>query len=263
MNKYFNHARRLMAVHAVLAGLALLPVLSQAGVVVVTPPTTPGTLSLVQGWNLVGNSMEAPMAVAANFNDATKVTTIWKWVTSGSTPGIVYPAWAFYSPVQADGGQAYAASKGYDFLTTIQAGEGFWVNAKTPFTAALPTGAAVQPSSFMPALASPPTVGGTHALVRGWNLIATGANPTPTQLNAAIATSASTPPAAGQISTNLTTLWAWNASAPGWYFWAPGLVNNGTLGSYLSTKGYFDFATLPGTTAGTLSPTTGAWVNVP
>lgn len=262
MNKYFAFARP-MARGVLLAGLALIPVLSQAGVVVVTPPAPAVTLELVQGWNLVGNSVEAPLAVPASFNDASKVTTLWKWVTSGSTPGVAYPAWAFYSPLQADGGQAYAASKGYDFLSTIEAGEGFWVNAKTAFTAALPTGAAVQPSSFMPALASPPTAGGGHALAHGWSLIATGHNPTAAQFSAAIASPASAPPPAGQVHTSLTTLWAWSASASGWYFWAPALVNSDALTSYLATKDYLDFAGMPGASPGTLAPTTGVWVNLP
>jgi hypothetical protein len=40
--------------------------------------------------------------------------------------------------VLEDGGLAYAAGKGYDFLTTIKSGDGFWVNAKEPFSATLP-----------------------------------------------------------------------------------------------------------------------------
>jgi len=211
----------------------------------------------------VGNSVEAPIAVATSFNNPNQAITLWKWVTSGSTAGISYPAWAFYTPAQADGGKAYAATKGYDFLTTINAGEGFWVNAKIDFTTPLPSGAAVQASSFMPALATPATAGGTHALPKGWNLIAMGNNPSPAQLNAALATSVATPPAVGQVYTNLTTLWAWDAGRLLWYFWAPNLVNNGGLAAYLVNKEYLDFATLPGTPMGTLSPTTGVWVNLP
>jgi hypothetical protein len=105
------------------------------------------SVALVPGWNLVGNGIEAPIT-ATSFNDATKVTTIWKWVTSGTTQGITYPAWAFYTPTQNDGGQSYAASKGCDFLTTINAGEGFWVNAKATFTAQLPAGTAIASTSF-------------------------------------------------------------------------------------------------------------------
>jgi hypothetical protein len=222
-------------------------------------------ITLFKGWNLVGNSVEAPITVADSFGDGNQAITLWKWVTSGSTAGISYPAWAFYAPSQADGGKAYAASKGYDFLTTINAGEGFWVNAKIPFVTPLPSGNAVQASSFMPALSStnPPTAGGVHALSKGWSLIATSGDPTPEQLDSALSTSASTPPASGKVYNNLTTLWAWDAGQSMWYFWAPNLVNNGGLATYLLNKGYLDFATFPGTPAGSLSSTTGVWVNMP
>ena len=269
-----------------LVWLALSPLLASAGVVAVTSSTTSTSttststtttsttttttqapiatnINLVKGWNLVGNSVEAPITVATSFNNATQAITLWKWVTSGSTAGISYPAWAFYTPAQTDGGKVYAATKGYDFLTTINAGEGFWVNAKTDFSTPLPAGAAVQASSFMPALATPPTAGGAHALSKGWNLIAMGGQPSPAQLDAALATTASTLPASGQVATNLTTLWAWDAGQTLWYFWAPNLVNNGGLAAYLASKGYLDFAALPGTPMGTLSPTTGVWVNLP
>jgi len=211
------------------------------------------TANLTTGWNLVGNGVEAQITVAGTFNDKTKVSTVWKWVTSGTTKGITYPAWAFYTPSQSDGGQAYASSKGYDFLITINAGEGFWVNALTSVALPLPTGALVQSNSFQPS-------SGTHALPSGWSLIASGDSLTPAGINVQLS---STPPTAGSIPTNLTTLWAWNATSAGWYFWAPSLINNGTLGSYLSSKGYLDFNTLPGTPAGTISPTTGFWVNMP
>jgi hypothetical protein len=287
-NKFIGCASFKSAIHAgrsLLLLLALSPLLAAAGVVVATSstsstsstttsttvsstttttsPATAASIALVTGWNLVGNSVEAPITVATSFNDPAQVTTIWKWVTSGSTAGISYPAWAFYAPSQPDGGKAYAATKGYDFLTTINAGEGFWVNAKTNFTTPLPNGTAVQASSFMPALATPVTAGGAHALPHGWSLIATGNNPTPAQFDAALSTSLSTPPAVGPVYTNLTTLWAWNASQSSWYFWAPSLVNNGGLAAYLISKQYSDFATLPSTPAGTLSPTTGVWVNMP
>jgi probable HAF family extracellular repeat protein len=76
-------------------------------------------VSLTSGWNLLGNGGEASITVSASFSDSTKVATVWKWVISGTTTGITYPAWAFYTPLQSDGGKAYAASKGYEFLTTV------------------------------------------------------------------------------------------------------------------------------------------------
>ena len=87
----------------------------------------------IAGWNLLGYSDAADVVVADAFGDKTKVTTVWKWTATG---------WAFYSPDLADGGGAYAASKGYDFLTTIKSGDGFWVNAKSTFSVTLPASAA-------------------------------------------------------------------------------------------------------------------------
>lgn len=87
----------------------------------------------VTGWNLLGYSDAADVVVADAFGDKALVTTVWKWTGAG---------WAFYSPDLLDGGQSYAQSKGYAFLTTIKSGDGFWVNAKQPFSATLPAPAA-------------------------------------------------------------------------------------------------------------------------
>jgi hypothetical protein len=205
----------------------------------------------------VGNGVEAPLAVAAVFNDAAKVATVWKWVPSGSTSGIDYPTWAFYTPTQADGGKAYAADRGYDFLTTVNGGEGFWVNAKSGFTFTLPTGVAVQSSSFMPG-------SGGHALPSGWSLIAIGDNQTVAEFNAKLSATPPTttvppdfPPGyTPPTPNNLSTLWAWDAVRNGWYFWSPIMVTIGTLAEYRASYNYLDFVN-------PLSPTSGFWVKRP
>ena len=213
-------------------------------------------LRLVAGWNLVGNAVEAPIAVAQTFHDASKVNSVWKWDGNRAR-------WAFYSPSLSDGGAAYANSAGYSALATVAAGEGYWVNALAAWSLALATGTAVQASSFRPAQPNPATPGGAHALPSGWSLIATGDNPNPSQFAAAIATRNSTAPATGQVNTSLTSLWAWNAAQQRWYFWAPSLVNSGGLSSYIGSRQYLDFANMPSTPSGTLSPTSGFWVNIP
>ena len=109
-------------------------------------------VSLMQGWNLVGNSSVGSLDVVSQLGDASRVTTVWKWNASQSK-------WAFYAPSMT--GQAltdYAASKGYDVLSTIDSGEGYWVNSKIGFTAPLPAGSAIASASFQ-------TMGA------GWNLI--------------------------------------------------------------------------------------------
>ena len=96
-------------------------------------------------------------------------------------------------------------------------------------------------------------VTGFHALGKGWNLVAAGDKPTPLAFHQAI----------GPLPINFTTLWAWDAAKKGWYFWAPGLAGEGNLAAYLTQKSYLDFMTLPNIPPGTLSPTTGFWVNRP
>ncbi len=202
------------------------------------------TLNLLANWNLLGNSVNVPLTVANIFSDQSKVATVWKWIASSSK-------WAFYTPSLGDGGQAYATAKGYDFLTTINGGEGYWVNAKTAFPVSIPSGAAVNAIYFQEQIVS-----AQNKLVQGWNLIAIGDNLTPGDFNRKLSL---TPPAQGIIPLNVTTLWAWDSGLSSWYFYAPSLEISNGLGNYITNKGYLDF-TLKGKT---LDPTTGFWVNKP
>lgn len=219
-----------------------------------TTTTIPSTFTIdfVSGWNLVGNGVEASIEVADTFNDPTEVATVWKWLVAGSSEGSPHPSkWAFYNPNMDDSGQAYAASKGFELLTTINAGEGFWVNANTEFSVPLPSGQAVQSKSFE-------TTVGSHALPSGWSLIAIGDYKDPAGFNYQLSV---TPPTAGTIPLNVTTVWAWNAVLSKWYFWSPVMVNQGTLTNYIESKGFLDFATMPTSQAGVITPSMGVWVN--
>lgn len=198
-------------------------------------------MNVIQGWNLLGNGLSGAIAVASLFNDYNIVQTVWKWI-AGSTPG-----WAFYTPGQGDGGAAYAATKGYAQLTTINAGEGFWINAKQGFTLQL-AGSPVLTPSFSP------SSGSALALPTGWSLIAVGDNPTPRDFANGIAGGT---PSSGVAATSLVTLWAWDPLSISWYFYAPQLDNNGGLAGYTQNKEYLDFLG----TGKTLSPSTGFWVN--
>jgi hypothetical protein len=188
------------------------------------------TLSVLPGWNQLGNGYHAQIDVVAQ---TTK--------------------WAFYAPSLT--GQTmvdYAVSKGYDVLSRVEAGEGFWVNSKQAKEVSMPMGANVTSSTFSQA--------GTRPLGVGWSLIATGDSPTPTGFNNALSL---TPPVPGPLLLNVTSIWAWDTTTPGWYFWAPSLVNAGSLSNYSTTKGYLDFTVISNTPMGSLSPYTGAWVNKP
>ena len=94
------------------------------------------TLDVVSSWNLLGYSDVTSVVVSDTFGNSGYVATVWKW-------NPITARWAFYSPALPDGGQAYAATKGYEFLTTIKTGNGFWVNAKAPFSITLPAAVVV------------------------------------------------------------------------------------------------------------------------
>ncbi len=191
-------------------------------------------LPLAAGWNLVGNSTSIALTAGTLFGgDAAKVTTVWKWLPTASK-------WAFYAPSLPDGGAAYAASKGYAFLTTISPGDGFWVNANAAFMVQLPAGAAVSSAALRSTLGT------------GWNLVAVGDNRAPRGFNQVVG-----PPSAESIPINLTSLWAWDNPGSHWYFYAPSLDQSGSLASYVQQKSYLDFG------AKTLDPVTGFWVNRP
>jgi hypothetical protein len=194
-------------------------------------------LNLNVGWNLVGKTSSGSLNVAAVFGDLTKVITVWKWIASTAK-------WAFYTPLMDVATlQTYAASKAYDVLSTINGGEGFWVNTNITFAAQVPTGSTVNSASF-------------QNMGSGWNLIATGENNTPRDFNNQISLS---PPSPGVIPNNLTTLWAWDNPSSKWYFYAPSLDASSGLSAYINSKGYLDF-----TAAGkTLGQGVGFWVNKP
>jgi hypothetical protein len=213
------------------------------------------TATLVKGWNLMGNSSSSPLDVT-KLGDATQsqVTTVWKWV-----PG--KQRWAFYTPAYTAAELlTYANGKGYDVLSSINGGEGFWVNASAGFQLTLPVGSAVLTSTFGDSL---DTSVAPNGLPAGWSLIAVGDGASPRAFVNAVSV---TPPAnvnGANAANSLISMWAWDSATTNWYFYAPNLDNSGGLVSYITSKLYEDFAgsaTLP---VKILSPTTGFWVNHP
>jgi hypothetical protein len=189
------------------------------------------SLSLPQGWSLLGNSLNQALSVASLYGDPTSVISVWKW-DAGAL------GWQFYtSLMDAATLQSYAASKGYTVLAEIKPGEGYWVNAKASPTIATQSGA-----SFILTSSN---------LAKGWNLAATGIDLTPSAFDANL--KASLP------GTGVTTLWAWDSSTSKWYFFAPSLEAQGgtALSDYIASKNYLDFAQRNKT----LGSGTGFWVN--
>jgi hypothetical protein len=207
-------------------------------------------LTIAPSWNLVGNSGSLPLTVATvlPISTTSNVSTVWKWIAATSK-------WAFYTPLQSDGGQAYALSKGYDFLVTIDGGEGFWVNSNvgTSFTVPLPSGGNPISSTQFADQLSPLT----NHLPKGWSLISIGDNRSPSGFATVLSTSQ---PTQGTVPLSIVSLWAWDNSKLKWYFYAPDLDNAKTLANYISSKQYLDFSATP---VKALDPSTGFWVNHP
>ena len=178
-------------------------------------------LSLSTGWNLAGNSTTTPMDVKTGIGAQAGIHSVWKWDASGSR-------WAFYAPsLDATGTLAsYAATNGYNVLTTINPGEGFWVNALAPVAMGSQSG-----TGFSLASAN---------LANGWNLVATADDVSPATFSSNVG--------------NVTSLWAWDSSNSAWYFYTPSLTTT-DLSNYIQSKGYRDFANL------TLGKGRGFWVN--
>jgi streptogramin lyase len=200
---------------------------------------TPGTLSLAAGWNLVGNSSLAPWNVSSVFGKSGAVNSVWKWNYSTGQ-------WAFYTPSQADGGAAFAASKGYTTLVSVNPGEGLWVNMATSFIATLPSGPTIRSATLR------------GKLGRGWSLLAVGDSSTPAQFNVAMGNTSSN---TATVPQNVLSVWAWDAASQKWFFYAPSLDTQGgtALLDFINSQGYLDFVE----SGVHLGPTTGFWVNRP
>lgn len=200
-----------------------------------TPPDLTITPMVGQGWNLLGNGLNQAIPVAVALADANVVTSVWKWDAAADR-------WLFYTPLlDSVSLEAYVSRRGYGVLTEVLPGEGYWVNAKAQAALAAQSGQ--------------PVVLTTNQLLSGWNLVATGTNPSPSELVAEGALTG--PPGSAGSSSSVISLWAWNTELQQWYLYAPSLADRGQLQQYLSGRGYLDF-----TQGGrTLAPGTGFWVN--
>ena len=183
-------------------------------------PSANRTLYLATGWNLLSNTVNGDLAVASVLADTTKISSAWKWSNERSK-------WAFYAPsLSSQSLSDYATSQNYDVLSTVSAGEGFWVNAKVATSITLPDAAAVVSSSVQSHLRS------------GWNLVGVGEPKAPSDFES-------------------VSLWGWDPIKSKWYFFAPTLDLSGELSSYAQSHGYLSFET----TGKKLLQGNGFWVN--
>ena len=185
---------------------------------------TATSLSLVAGWNLIGNGGTTALNVAdtALFGDPAKVASVWKWVAASGK-------WAIYLPsLSGQGLSDYASSRGYNVMSSIDGGEGFWVNVISPYAVTLPAAPALLATTLQAGLPS------------GWSLVAIGETK-----NAA--------------DFDVTSLWAWHSGSSAWYFFAPTLNASGGLAAHILSRGYLDFAG----TGKRLGQGVGFWVKKP
>lgn len=192
------------------------------------------------GWQLLGNSDDAPISVRAIFGDVSlEVLSVFKWDSDNSK-------WAFYSPLlDAQGGLVdYVTKNDYKLLTTIAGGEGYWVNFKGyGFSYRSSSEVHVDPSSFRSS--------GTNALRSGkWNLIATGKTQTPSEFISEISVTDSS----GGATSTATTVMAWSLAHDSWHYYDKKLEQAGTLQDFLIKKGYHQFPSK-------MEPGIGYWVN--
>ena len=134
-------------------------------------------------------------------NASPTIVSVWKW--TGTT-------WSVYLPGEGTPG-TYAASKGFGQLTTIGAGEGFWVNS----TGVLDVSLTGTPAS------------GGLSLAVGWNLVG---------LKGTVAKTVS---ALVVEPEKIISLWKWEGST-----WSVHLPGEATPGSYAASKGFGVLATI-------------------
>lgn len=184
-------------------------------------------VSVLPGWNQLGNGYHTQIDVASTFGNAANVGSIWKWLPATGK-------WAYYDPQQADGGAAYAASLGLDTLTSINDGEGYWINANQGFNFSQPSGVAVATSEYKS--------GGALALSAGWNQVSIGYAKTASGFNNALSDAT---PAPGTTALSVQSIWAWDTATSKWYFYSPSLDAQGAtvLSDYIAANGYLSFGT--------------------
>ena len=197
----------------------------------------------------MGNSLNVSLDVATVFGSpsapvagSANIASIWKWDAVNRT-------WAYYSPGLTSAQIAgFTGNQGYQVLTTINPGEGYWVNARNTVTLA--------PQSGTPFSYSSANFAG---LPSSWNLIATASNQSPHAFTNTV--SALPPPNSGvNTADTFVSLWAWSAADQVWYYYAPQLDNSGGLPavkSFANSKGYLHFED----NAKKLDTGTGFWVN--
>ena len=216
------------------------------------PPSTLA-LALELQFNLVGNGTTSALNVAAVFgnqdpgnqvaNVTDKVDAVWHWNSTTQK-------WQFYTPqLTAAQSAAYATSHSFEILSSVPAGEGYWISTYAAFTLNVPWGTPFNYGSVS---------FGTRP--HQWNLLAIGSTSTVQAFNCNV----DLPPSPGQpCAANFESLWAWKATLPQkWYFYSPQLDAGVpfTNCAYAASNNFLCFDT---PTLKQLGPGAGFWVYRP
>ena len=235
------------------SGAAACQVTMNAGLSVTATFSNGTQKDLVSGFNLIGNATTTAVDVISTFGSldhpvggvTASVDAVWAWDAANQK-------WLFHTPAfTAAGSAAYAAANGFEALTAIAPGKGYWVHATAPFTLAMPGGSPFNTYSGLQFDALP-----AHA----FNLLSIAAVETPRAFNSAVGL---TPPSPGIVPENFSSLWAWDAVRGRWYFYSPHLeqVGQQTNAQYCAANGYQDFGGgTPPAPALNLGPGVGFWV---
>jgi len=154
---------------------------------------TTKTISLVKGWNLINTPVQPDDSSAETVLNGLDYVSAWKWVNG---------KWAVLLKDQDT--QEYASSKGFQVLSTINAGEGFWLNMNSAGSLTI-TGNAPSTSNLY--------------FVQGWNLVGlkTDAEKNITDI----------------VPDNAISAWKWQNG--NWAVWLP---DSAQLQEYASSKGF-------------------------
>jgi len=190
---------------------------------------TPQTIAYKKGWNLLNiciepekNNMNA--IFGASLDD---ISSIWSWEQSAAK-------WRVNLPDQnPENILQYIESKGFFLMDTIQAGQGFWINAD-------------KDGNFDVAGLS--SADKSIPLVKGWNLI--GLKDAQTVAVDSFFGSLQSPKEG--VTENIVSAWKWNTVSSKWSVILPNISGKEFL-DYIQTKGFEKMESV--------YPWEGFWVN--
>lgn len=210
-------------------------------------------LQLKAGWNLKGNSYGSTINMEKTFGNfgqngnvvpgvTAAVVSVWKWNAYAMK-------WAFYTTrMDANYLASYAVDRGYNILTDIYPGEGFWVFVSSPTV----IWQEAYPADYLLANLN------SGGLATGFNLVAFPVPLTPSNVAAVVSPTPPTPSDMSGVS-SVTTIWAWDTEQANWNFSSPSLEKSCGLEcvrDYLWRKGYLEFPASKNIERGE-----GVWIN--